>query len=117
MPSLQAKLDQLRAKHRAIKEQPATVKDYTAWLRGYMDRGKEPNHIVDHPFDGDKFYVITRNMEIPTLHGAMAVNLIIPEGVEVSFRDIGHTSLYFMKGYTTTDRSVTVYSDIVFEEK
>ena len=90
--------------------------DYVAWLKGFLDGGGEPTHLYDYPFP-DTFYVAREDFRMIPLYGAMAIHIIVPSKIIVSHeprKNIGHCTLYFMKGYEILGSWVPVYSDTRF---
>jgi hypothetical protein len=77
---------------------PAKPVDYGLWLGKYLRNGGVVTNYRDQPMPGG-WYVVDREIEVPNLCGALAVNLIVlierdrltmPNGV-------GHNELYFME--------------------
>lgn len=107
---------------------PATAEDYSKWVEGYMKQGVEPNYYCNTPLNEstDIFLVAKQNFKVPKLYGAQAVNIIVPEGIEIGLDEgnLGHSTLYFMEDFSIKDaqnyydtddkgsnKSVTIYSD------
>lgn len=83
---------------------PATINDYTKWLKGYILRGMTVSLVYQQNFPRRNFFVATRDIpEMPRLCGALAVNIIVPEGVQApkltEHMPYGHSVLYFMDGF------------------
>lgn len=123
------------AEHRRVKEsfdtearehlREAKSEDYMGWLRGHMEAGGKPTHYYDRDMSTRNFYVAMDDFTLPTMHGSMAVSVIVPKGIEVgnigesdepSSEEIGHNKLYFMDGYREEGGFVPVYADTVFKE-
>jgi len=93
----------------------ASVKQYGNWLIGYELQGNEPTHYYEYPFSpGNSFKIAINDFECVPLFGAMAVHIIVPTSVEVTnSRNLGHTDLYYMKDFVTSDSPwVPVYPDV-----
>ena len=65
----------------------ATIQDYIAWLSGFISNGGRTTHQYDYEFQRGNFYIAKSHIAIPRLYGAEALHIIIPEGVEVIYRD------------------------------
>lgn len=88
---------------------PATYREYMAWIEGYIERGGKLTHYYDYSMPSD-FYIAISNFTIIPLYGAMSVNIIIPRGITVNNKtDIGHSNLYFMDGYINIGGCIPFY--------
>lgn len=97
----------------------AAAEDYTEWLRGYFGNGGIPSGYYDYPFPAD-WFVATRDFDLVPLHGAHAMNIIVPGGVKFlgDIKNVGYNGLYFMKDYSHTgDCCVPIFSDVRFQKR
>ena len=94
----------------------ATVKEYADWLEGFLARGGKITHSYGYDMS-DRVHIIRRDIDLPGLHGARSLRIIVPKGVKANFSAIGHGALYFMEGYqvASTFSVVPVYADVVAE--
>jgi hypothetical protein len=101
--------------------QVATTAEYTDWLEGHLKSGGKITHV--YPYDTQSrqvFHIFRASADIPELHGASSLNVIVPQGVQVSCPELGHNELYFMDGFTTAPKSsgwVPLHTDVVAEMK
>jgi len=93
---------------------PAQKTDYLLWMKEWLEAGNMPTHYYDRPFDNYKMYVLMSNIELPALYGVMSIDLIIPLGCDVSFRDRGHCNLYYRRGPRLEGHCAPLYSDMEF---
>lgn len=87
---------------------PATVADYAAWVKIYLDRGGKFTHYYD--YDMPEMWVATGDVAIGNLFGSDALTIIVPDGLKVTAG--GHCELFFMDGFTTSKRWVPSYNDL-----
>lgn len=88
----------------------ASKEYYIAWLEGYTATGGEITHTYDYNFP-KKMYVVKKDCVITPLYGSAAVEIIVPEFINVEVEDLGNNIVYFMKDFKVEGRSVPVYSD------
>jgi hypothetical protein len=122
---------------------PATAQDYAAWLIGYLQSGREPSSLVDGNLSDrgvelngslgpgapgltareadPRWWVLTkRPRRVPSLYGAHALNVIVPETVRLRADRLpdtfhgrpGHSTFYFMKDFGLVGHDVPVYVDV-----
>lgn len=122
---------------------PATAQDYAEWLIGYLQSGREPRSLVDGNLtdrgvelngslgpgasgltarEADpRWWVLTkRPKSVPSLYGAHALNVIVPEAVRLRADRLpdtfhgrpGHSTFYFMKDFGLVGDDVPVYVDV-----
>lgn len=92
---------------------PAQSRDYSLWLKGFMEAGGIPTHCYNYNMP-EYFCVATGDFVLQPLYGSDAIKVIIPVGVEVRGEDIGHCNLFFMDGYKHKGRWVPLYNDFEF---
>ncbi len=91
----------------------ASKNDYITWLHGFLDAGNKPSHFYDYPFDQwGNFYIATESFEITPLYGSASINIIVPNGIQIT-GDPGHTNLYYSDGYKTSLNFIPVFSDTI----
>lgn len=94
--------------------------EYRDWLKGYLENGGQITDVYDYPFAEDKFFMASRDIPlVPKLCGAVAINIIVPKGIEVprleGHMPYGHCHMYFMDDFTVFGGDyVPLYSDIDF---
>ena len=115
MKEMQRKQQMLREMRGKVMR-PATKEDYEKWLRGYMMRGGDIEHVLNYPFsEYGSFWVATEDVELPGFYGALSFRLIVPAGVEVT-GDRGHCALFHMDSYTTEGgMGALLFSDVNLE--
>ena len=105
--------------------EPATIGQYTAWLRGYVKRGGKPTHFYGRPFSRADFRYAASTVTVDSdyEYGSSSRRIIVANGVLTErtnpagpFGGWAHTKCYFMHGYRTSDSIVPVYSDPEFDE-
>ncbi len=94
---------------------PATPELYRKWIIGYQNRGQKIHKFYGRPLVPGEFWLLrTAPKNFPRLYGAAAYQIIVPADVKVDISeigDIGHSDLYFMKNFTTTDNYVYSYTN------
>lgn len=122
--SLEEEMKQWEAKHEEEqryfyqnirpKLRRATARDYRKWLEGWAEKEGETTHHYDYNLR-DSWYVAKADMHLPRYYGSSSVQIIVPEGITVTFTDgLGHNNLYFMEdfdqagGWVPTYRNVTL---------
>lgn len=90
---------------------PASPKDYAKWLSGYLKKGGEIRYERTRTLDSD-YFVATGDFELPSrLCGANSVNLIVPEGIDVTYSDRGHCRIMWMDGYEFEGSGAESFTD------
>lgn len=93
---------------------PAGRRDYLAWLKGYVNAGNSPTHYYEYPFERwNNFYIAKKDIHLVRLCGASAINIIVPNGINVLGGDRGHCNVFYYDGYEYRG-IVPVFSDTVF---
>ncbi len=105
---------------------PATSAEYSFWVTGWVKQGGQlqTDWFYDRPMDSD-WYVAYGDLLVPALYGALAVNIIIPEGIKDLGGDTGHNNLFLVvngqylgRGFhdrrARFDVRVPIFSDTVF---
>lgn len=86
------------------------------WFAGYIIKSDAKiTNYYDYDFLVERFRVLTQDAHITPLYGANSVRLIIPCGVKVTYDDLGHSTLYFMKNYEMVGAYVPSYSNMVVD--
>lgn len=98
------------------KLRPAKVKDYKAWLAGFLEKGNKPTNCYDYPMERglDDWKIACSDFQIVPLFGTDSLNIIIPKGIKFLGGELGHNNLYFMDGFHCMGGWVPIYSDIHF---
>lgn len=91
---------------------PALREDYQQWLAGYLERGGEITHVYDYPWHRWRWYVAFESAEIFPLYGSSSINIIVPQGIELT-GDPGHSTIFWMDGFRASS-IVPIFSDISF---
>lgn len=95
----------------------STINEYETWLSGYLT-SKNFNetylHAYKYPFHkAERWYTIMKSCNIPILHGAAAISLIVMNGVTPNFPfGIGHNKLFEMDGFKTASTFIPIYEDM-----
>lgn len=93
----------------------ATAEDYSAWISGFLKKNGELGYYCNNKITEatDIFLVAKKTFELPEMHGASAVHLIVPEGIDVKYDTLGHNQLYLMENHKVIGQtpSVTVFND------
>lgn len=92
----------------------ATLDEYVAWLRLYLDQGGRPTHYYDYPFRGERWLIAEQDFTTGGECGTFSAEIIVPEGVEYLGGGRGHNELYFMDGARHIGHVVPVFDDPVF---
>jgi hypothetical protein len=98
---------------------PATAADYATWLRGYLKRGGAITHEYPYPMSRADVVVLTRSgLDLPSLYGARALEVIVPAGLTLStpatfHGRCGHSTVYLMDGFAIVGNFVPTYPDVV----
>jgi hypothetical protein len=97
---------------------PAGLREYTKWLKAYLEAGFKPTHYYDYPMPTDQLFLAFEDFEAPGLHGASSVSIIVPIGIKclnINTGKTGHTELWLHDDFKySSERFVPVYSDIIF---
>ncbi len=103
---------EMKEKRKMLRHlRPATVGDYLCWLKGFLARGGKPTHYYDYSMPS-RVYVATKSLDIYPLFGAAAIEIIVPEGIEVR-GEPGHSALFEMKDFKAPGGWVPVWADIL----
>lgn len=97
----------------------ATATDYAEWLAGWLRTGGWISHPYDYPMPS-WLVLQTRPDDIPSLYGALSMQVIVPADVDLQPADIpdtfhggcGHSTFYFMDGFTIVGDFVPLYTDV-----
>lgn len=86
----------------------ARPEEFADWVQGHLSQGRGTQDYSFIPNGMNRIYVATRDLELPALHGALAINLIVPAGVEVKYSDLGDNRLFLMKDYAATAQDIRI---------
>lgn len=95
----------------------ATAREYADWLEGHLwNRWGSQDFDFTAGKAEEQVYILTKDTGLPPLTGALALKIIVPEGIRVNLTggSLGHSSLYFMEDYSAQmgqDHKVLIYSD------
>lgn len=82
---------------------------YKKWLGGVLAKGKKPTHFYDYSVNNWEWFVATRDFKMEPLYGSLSLDIIVPEGVEYLGGELAHSSLYFLKDFTTKSMFGSIY--------
>ncbi len=89
---------------------PARVRDYDAWLDGFMAKGGKITHKYNYKMPDD-FYVALQDTHMIPLYGAQSISIIVPVGIEIT-GELGHVDLFYMGNFKPEpSHFVPVYID------
>lgn len=91
---------------------PATVHDYTVWLNGCLLNGGKISHVYNYNFPDKTFYIVVDSMKIYPLYGASSMSIIVPEDIKITFADLGHNNIYYIKDFKNESGWIPLYSNI-----
>jgi hypothetical protein len=92
----------------------ANPKDYTDWLKGFIDNGGKPTHYYNYDMPRD-FYVPKMGLVIPSGHcGSLSFQVIVPIGMTVTHKGFNHCNIYLMDGFEAVDSWIPVYKNTIF---
>lgn len=92
----------------------ATLDEYVAWLRLYLQQGGKPTHYQDAPFDRQGWLVAEKSFTTGGECGALSTSIIVPAGIRHLHGDLGHNRLYLMDGPRVFGDIVPLFDDPVF---
>lgn len=86
---------------------------FADWVEGHLHLA-DGQHDYSFPPNGmHRIFVATRNFELPELHGALAIDVIVPDGIEVSHGSLGDNRLYRLDGFHTTGSDIRIPPDVL----
>lgn len=90
----------------------AEAYQYEEWLQAYLstDEG-EITHVYNYDLPS-RFYVARNSFHLSALYGALAVSIIVPKGITVSYGELGHNNLYLMEGPANVGDWAPLYDDM-----
>ncbi|MFM9635952.1 hypothetical protein [Streptomyces turgidiscabies] len=94
---------------------PATLDEYLAWLRAWLDTGQQPTHAYDYPWSRWTWLTATQDFTLGGESGSNAVHIIVPAGIQHARGGLGHNQLYYLDGPEQHGRVVPVFSDPQFQ--
>lgn len=99
----------------APKLRTATVRDYAAWLRGFMEHNGKPTHFYEYPFRRETGFKVAQESFgfQDELHGSQAIHVIAADPSMFLGGPLGHCTLYFMSDFSHRGAWVPVYPDVV----
>jgi hypothetical protein len=100
---------------------PAEPGEYATWVQGWFQAGGRSFQRITSATP--QIWVATKHLDVHPLHGAKALQIIVPEGIDDNGGDTGHTDLfilregrYLQRGFhdqvARTPRNVPIYSDM-----
>ncbi len=100
LEEMRRKKEFLFEKHLYPKLSPAKREDYLAWYEGYVANGGSPTIYYRSSFECLLWYIANEDLKMPVaLHDEMAVNIIVPEGVDVADGDWGENKFFKMDNF------------------
>ena len=88
--------------------------EYMKWLRGFIEAGGSPTHSYEYSMP-NSLSIATRSFELEDgMCGALAVNVIVPIGIECRGGARGHCNLYYMDEFRCDGGFVPIYTDTRF---
>ncbi len=82
---------------------------YSKWLNGFLENGGKYSKASRHNTP-DEFYILLKSSHIPDGYGAYSINVIVPEGLEVTYEP-SHNNIYLMDGFKALTDFIPVYQD------
>lgn len=86
----------------------AEPREFADWVAGHLQRAEGTQDYSFAPNGMNRVYIATRDIELPELHGALAVTLIVPPGVGVTCRNRGDSRILFMDGFRTEAQDIRI---------
>ncbi len=95
----------------------ASAPDYADWLRGFLEWGVVTDYYDQDLAPGiittDHFYVATHDFKLPSGLVSNALNIIVPENINVEIPDdYGHCTIYKMPSDLLGYGLVPMYRDV-----
>lgn len=78
----------------------ASPSDYQVWMDGFLKKGGKVTHRYDYKMPKE-FKVATSDFDLPAWYGAMAVSVIVPAGINVRYKNLGHNNIYKMSDFSS----------------
>jgi len=98
--------DQVKIKREILKNcLPARPEEYFHWL-------KNTNERITHVYNYDmpnNFYVIYKDAEINALYEGNSLVLLVPDGVNVTIKKLGHNKIFYFKDFTSVGDWIPIY--------
>lgn len=97
---------------------PATVNEYLAWVWQHIESGGTVTNWYDYPMSRAGILVAQEYFELPPGYGVGSKDIIVPEGVEWSCVNSGHSVLYLPGGriFASMGAGVPAYNDQAFHD-
>ena len=72
---------------------PGTVKQYSRWLKAWIEKGGEITHVYDYKMP--EFLYATRDFKITPMHGSGSIDVMCAPGVKVDMSEgAGHATVW-----------------------
>ncbi len=94
-----------------------TVAEYALWTTQWVQTGHAVELVNRRMHDYDRFATPRRNVTVVPAHGANAVNLLVPKGIQVR-GSLGHGGTFSYNDFdepTTTALRVEIFEDPEFD--
>lgn len=97
----------------------ATSTEYADWLEGHLWNrwGSVDFDFLSSKSTGPGVYVVTKDIELPPLSGALGLKIIVPQGVNVKINgDIGDNEVFYMDDYSarmSKNHKMGIFSDVL----
>jgi len=82
---------------------PATIEEYGEWLDGRINLSDK--HKINYcygTFPKERYIILTKDSTITPLYGSALYYIIVPAGIKVDAKNIGHSNIYYMDGFETS---------------
>lgn len=91
----------------------ATPHEFADWVEGHLHLA-DGRHDYTFPQGGmQRIFVATRDFDLPELHGALAIDLIVPEGIAVRHENLGDNRLYHLDGFHMTGEGIRIPPEVL----
>lgn len=91
----------------------AEPREFADWVEGHLHLA-DGRHDYSFPPNGmHRIFVATRDFELPELHGALAIDVIVPEGIEVRHERLGDNRIYRIDGFHTTGPDIRIPPEVL----
>ncbi len=107
-----------RAENSSLEEgvrslETATLLQYVGFLCKHLEKGGKISHTYDYPFGRSYIKMATQSASIPKGCGANAINVIVPDGMEIQrVGDCDHGNSYNMAEGSVSGAWTPIYPDI-----
>lgn len=91
----------------------AEAHEFATWVEGHLHLA-DGRHDYSFPQNGmHRLFIATRDFELPELHGALAIDVIVPEGIKVTHENLGDSRLYHLDGYHMIGEDIRIPPEVL----